>query len=461
MFFLMWKYTYNLRGLYETPALPVDLDGVERRRAAAAAIIASVRLSGRILLTEAESKEILAAYDIPVVETRVAHTRDEAAGIAAELGFPVVVKLFSETVAHKTDVGGVELNLQDDRDVREAFDRVQASVSAKAGPAHFQGVTVQPMMKADGGYELILGSMTDPQFGPIVLFGAGGQLVEVARDRALGLPPLTTTLARRMMEQTRILEALKGVRGRKPVDLPALEALLVRFSQLVVEQRWIREVDINPLLASDERLVALDARIFVHGLDVEEEALPPLPIRPYPVQYVREWQLKDGTPVTIRPIRPEDEPAMVRFHEHLSERSVYFRYFHMLKLNQRVAHERLTRICFIDYDREMALVAERRDPAAAEREILGVGRLTKLRGVNEAEFAVVIRDEMQGKGLGWEFMSRLKDIARDEGVQRLTADVLVENVEMVRLCEHVGFEVSVRDDDPQVMRVTLDLGGAP
>jgi acetyltransferase len=457
MFFLMWKYSYNLRGLYETPALPVDAEGVERRRADAARIIASVRASGRTLLTEAESKLVLAGYDIPVVDTRIARTQDEAAVIAAGLGFPVVVKLYSHAVTHKTDVGGVELNLQDEADVRRAWDRIRDAVSAKSAPEHFEGVTVQPMMKADGGYELIVGSVADPQFGPVVLFGAGGQLVEVYRDRALALPPLNTTLARRMMEQTRILEALKGVRGRKPADLPAIERLLVRFSQLIVEQRWIREVDINPLLVSDERLVALDARIVVHGPEVAEDALPPLPIRPYPAQYVRDWRLKDGTPITIRPIRPEDEPLMVTFHEKLSERSVYLRYFHMLKLNQRVAHERLTRICFIDYDREMALVAERRDPATGEREVLGVGRLTKVHGHREAEFAIVIRDEVQGKGLGCELLSRLKDVARAERLQRVTADVLSENVEMVRLCEKQGFTVTVKDDDPQVMHVALNL----
>jgi acetyltransferase len=457
MFFLMWKYSYNLRGLYETPALPADLDGVERRRADAAAIIETARASGRDQLTEAESKLVLAGYGIPVVETRIARTQAEAVAIAVDLGFPVVAKLYSHAVTHKTDVGGVELNLQDEADVRRAWDRIRDAVSQKSAPEHFEGVTVQPMMRADGGYELIVGSATDPQFGPVVLFGAGGQLVEVYRDRALALPPLNTTLARRMMEQTRILEALKGVRGRKPVDLPALERLLVRFSQLIVEQRWIREVDINPLLASDELLVALVARIIVHAPDVREEDLPPLSIRPYPVQYEREWRLKDGTPVTIRPIRPEDEPLMVRFHEKLSERSVYFRYFHLLKLNQRVAHERLTRICFIDYDREMALVAESRDAANGEREVLGVGRLTKVHGRMEAEFAIVIRDEAQGKGLGSELLSRLKDVARDERLQRVTADVLSENVEMVRLCEKQGFRVVVKDDDPQVMQVTLDL----
>ena len=203
------------------------------------------------------------------------------------------------------------------------------------------------------------------------MFGTGGQLVEVFKDRALALPPLNTTLARRMMEQTKIYQALKGVRGRKPVDLAALEQLMVRFSQLVAEQRWIKEIDINPLLASADDLVALDARVVLHDPKTTEEQLPKLAIRPYPTQYVSTWKMKDGKKVTIRPIRPEDEPLMVKFHETLSERSVYLRYFSPLKLQQRVAHERLTRICFNDYDREIALVAEYKD-GDGKSQILGV-----------------------------------------------------------------------------------------
>ena len=234
-----------------------------------------------------------------------------------------------------------------------------------AGAGHFQGVTVQPMVKLDG-YELIIGSSLDPQFGPVLLFGTGGQLVEVFKDRSLGLPPLNTTLARRMMEQTRIITALKGVRGRRPVDLAALEQLLVRFSYLVVEQPWIKELDINPLLASPDRLLALDARVIVHGPEVQDAEILRPAIRPYPTQYVSSWTAKDGMPLVIRPIRPEDEPLLVQFHGTLSDRSVVLRYFHVMTLSTRVAHERLTRICFIDYDREMALVAERQDPQSGQ-----------------------------------------------------------------------------------------------
>ncbi len=241
--------------------------------------------SGRTILTEFESKELLSAYGIPTVATTTAAAEEEAVKCADEIGYPVVLKLYSETITHKTDVGGVQLNLRDAEAVRAAYRQIKKAVTEKAGAEHFQGVTVQPMIKLDG-YELILGSSIDPQFGPVLLFGTGGQLVEVFKDRALALPPLNTTLARRMIEQTKVFAALKGVRGRKPVDIAGLEDLLVRFSQLVVEQPWIKEIDINPLLASPERLLALDARVVLHEPEVKEENCRSLAIRPYPMQYV-------------------------------------------------------------------------------------------------------------------------------------------------------------------------------
>jgi acetyltransferase len=272
MFTYMWRYTDNLRGLYETPVLPADLDATSAR-AQGEKIIQAVRSSRRTILTEFESKQLLAAYGIPIAENRIATNEDEAVKHANEIGYPAVLKLFSETITHKTDVGGVQLNLADADDVRRAYRAIYKSVSDKAGAQHFQGVTVQPMIRLTDGYELIIGSSIDPQFGPVLLFGTGGQLVEVFRDRALALPPLNTTLARRMIERTTIYKALKGVRGRKPVDLPALEQLMVRFAQLVVEQRWIKEIDINPLFASPERLIALDARVVVHDASVTRDQL--------------------------------------------------------------------------------------------------------------------------------------------------------------------------------------------
>jgi len=450
VFNYMWQYADNLKALYETPAMPEDSVAWTPDRKLVESVIAKSRAEGRTILTEFESKQVLAAYGIPVAKTIIAESRADAVKAADEIGYPVVLKLYSETITHKTDVGGVQLNLSTAEAVANAFDAIQTSVTAKVGAQHFQGVTVQPMIKLRDAYELIIGSSLDPQFGPVLLFGTGGQLVEVFKDRALGLPPLNTTLARRMMEQTKIYKALKGVRGRKPVDLVALEVLMVRFSALVAEQRWIKEIDINPLLVSPDGLIALDARVVVHGPDVALDQVPRTAIRPYPTRYVVPWTMKDGIEVTIRPIRPEDEPALVHFHETLSERTVYLRYFHLMNLEQRIQHERLTRICFIDYDREMALVAERRNPETGESEILGVGRAMKIHGTSEAEVAVVISDQWQGRGLGKELLARLLIVGADEKLTKLTADILPDNRGIMRICEKLGFTLKHSLDDDVV-----------
>ena len=443
VFNYMAQFSENLKSLYETPAAVGD--DIPSFPADAAALIDAARASGRTLLTEFESKRLLAAYGIPTVRTEVATSEDEAARLAAAIGYPVVLKLHSETVTHKSDVGGVHLNLADDAAVRAAW-------KAMAGLTGFDGATVQPMVKLDG-YELILGSSVDPQFGPVMLFGSGGKLVEVYRDRALGLPPLNSTLALRMMERTRIFRALLGVRGRGPVDLRALEGLLVRFSRLVVEQRWIREIDINPLLVSETSQVALDARVLIYPASTPATALPRVAIRPYPSRYAQAAVLKDGTPVTVRPIRPEDEPLVARFHSTLSDQSVYFRYFHYINLNQRVSHERLTRICFNDYDREMALVAE------AGGEILGAARFTRLRATNSAEFAMVVSDRCQRRGLGRLLLGQLVEVARREGLEALTGDTLPENRPMIALARQAGFSAE-EDRAEGTIKLYLALAGA-
>jgi acetyltransferase len=447
----MWRYAYNLKGLYETPSL--SNASVPMDSARANAIVQNARKSGRTILTEYESKQLLQAYGIPTVDTRVARTEDEAVSTAKAIGFPVVLKLYSETITHKTDVGGVQLNLRDEAAVRGAYKLIETSVNEKTGKGNFLGVTVQPMAKLDG-YEIIIGSSLDAQFGPVLLFGSGGQLVEVYKDSALALPPLNTTLARRMVEQTKIFKALKGVRGRKPVDLAALEELLVRFSQLVVEQPWIKEIDINPLLASSDRLLALDARVVVYGPEMKEDKLPKLAIRPYPTQYTGAFKMKDGTTVNIRPIRPEDEPAVAKFHEKLSERTVQLRYFQPMNLKQRTSHERLTHICFIDYDREMALVAERKD-AKGEPEIIAVQRLSKLHGLNAAESAVVIVDEAQHKGLGTELMRRSLEVAKAEKLHRVICKILTDNMDMQAVARKLGFKFQPPSNDVVVAEMEL------
>ncbi len=456
VFHYMWQYTYNLRALYETPVLPTDFDEAARGRAEAAKTIEAARKAGRTILTEVESKQLLAAYGIPTVPTRVATGEDEAVRLADEFGYPVVLKLHSETITHKTDVGGVRLNLTDAEAVRRAYRAIESAVGEKVGAQHFQGVAVQSMIKLEG-YELIIGSSLDVQFGPVLLFGTGGQLVEVYKDRALGLPPLNTTLARRMMERTKIYAALKGVRGRKAVDLAALEQIMVRFSYLVVEQHWVKEIDINPLLASEDRLIALDARVVLHGPEVTEDALPKLAIRPYPSQYVAPWTMRDGTEVVIRPLRPEDEPLLVKFHETLSEQSVYMRYFHMVALTQRIAHDRLMRICFLDYDRELALVADYKHPDTGEHEILGVARLSREPGTDEAQFGVLVADPVQKLGLGAELVHRLVAVGREEKIRKITAEMLPDNYAMQKVCERLGFRLE-RLAEEGVVRAEIELG---
>jgi acetyltransferase len=275
----------------------------------------------------------------------------------------------------------------------------------------------------------------------VLLFGAGGTLVEVFKDKSLALPPLTTTLARRMMEQTKIFEALEGVRGRKPVDIEALERLLVRFSQLVVEQRWIKEIDINPLLASPERIIALDARVVLHDPATKEEDLPISAIRPYPVHLSTPFTIQTGEEVLIRAIRPEDEPLMASFNRTISPYSIYLRYFHPVSPTQLVSHDQLAALCFVDYDREMALVAEKKNERGGV-EIVGMGQLTKLQGTSEGEFALLINDQYQRTGLGTELLARLLDIGRDEGLDKVVAEILPENEGMRRVCSKLGFSFS-------------------
>jgi len=454
-FAYMWKFTKNLQALYETVGFRHD-SASELDRETASAIIEKARNSNRYLLTEAESKQLLASYGISTVPTVIATSPDEAVSIAEEMGYPVVLKLHSETVTHKTDVGGVQLNLIGEQAVRTAFESIKVGVNEKHSTDDFLGVTVQPMINLSDAYELIIGSSIDPQFGPVILFGMGGSLVEVFKDRALGLPPLNATLARRMMERTKIFEALKGVRGRPPVDLTALESLLVNFSQLVAEQNWIKELDINPLLASHEGLLALDARVVIHNVK-DESKLPKLAIRPYPSQYISPWTMKDGTQVIIRPISAEDEMLMREFHESLSDKTVYMRYLSPMLLSTRITHDRLARVTHNDYDREIALVVEG-EGAVGKRALFGVARLSKLRGRDEeARFTMLISDDYQGKGLGYELLTRIIQIGRDEKIKSIIALMSPNNTAMKKLCRLVGFSSFEIDSQNGMLKAQINL----
>ncbi|MFA6917155.1 MAG: bifunctional acetate--CoA ligase family protein/GNAT family N-acetyltransferase [Parachlamydiales bacterium] len=452
-FATMWRYSDHLKTLYEVPALR-NTEIKDEARNAVKAIIDKARQEKRTLLNEYESKNILELYKIPCVETRIAKNVQEAVEAARTMPFPYVVKLFSHTITHKTEVGGVKLNLKSEKEVEEAFNAILQSVTEKVGKEHFEGVTVQRMIPRDG-YEIILGSSTDAQFGPVLLFGTGGQLVEVYKDSALGLPPLNTNLARQLMAKTKIYEALKGVRGRKSADMPLLEKVLVSFSQLVVEHKWIKECDINPLLIGPEHLIAVDARILLH--DCEEKDIPALAIRPYPIEYISKAKLKNGTEVLIRPIRPEDEPAMVVFHRELSENSVRQRYFEFISLDKRVAHQRLSRICFTDYDREIALVAEMEHHKQGSLSIImGFARISRLANREEAELKMIIADAYHNKGLGNLFITRLLEVAKQENIKRVFALVLSENEGMIHLCQKKGFK-RIPHPDPLLTNLVCNL----
>jgi acetyltransferase len=452
-FVYMWRYSYNLRGLYETPVLRPEAEaGINR--AAVREMIARAREQNRCLLTETESKHLLNLYGVPTVETRIATSAEEAVKHAKALGFPVVLKVHSETVTHKSRVGGVRLHLRDATSVRKAYGEIKKAIQKNVGEGHFLGVAVQSMVVREG-IELIVGSSIDPQFGPVILFGSGGRMVEVFKDRALALPPLNTTLARRMMEQTRVFGELHRADEEGEMQLAQLEDVLVKFSQLVTEQPWIKEIDINPLLVSSDGLIGLDARVVLHPAEMKEEELPKPAVRPYPEQHVGRWTMKSGVEVTIRPIRPEDEPLMIDFHQRLSDRTVYLRYFQPLKLTQRTAHERLTRICFIDYNREMALVGVFNDPKTGPQ-IIAVGRLSKLHGKSEAEVAVLVRDDFQHQGLGTELVRRLMIVAKEDKVQFVHSTMLGINREMRAICNRLGFALRVDlEDDLVNARVAL------
>lgn len=429
-FATMWRYNENLQSLYETPlftkqSIPLHIMQAHH-------IVERVRKEKRTLLSEYESKQVLASYAIPTVETVIATREEEALHEASRIGFPIVLKLFSHTITHKSDIGGVKLNLQTLDDVKEAF----RAIKNAAGP-DFDGVSVQPMIKSKG-IELIIGSSCDPQFGPVLLFGAGGTMVEVFRDRALDFPPLNNTLSRRMMQKTKIYEALKGFRGQKSVPLDKLEELLVAFSIMIANEPWIKECDINPLLATPDGFIALDARIVLHEPDMNENELPKLACRPYPVQYVTHQRLRDDVEIVVRPICPEDEPALISFHQALSDESVRQRYFEFKTLSERTRHERLVRICCSDFDRNITIVAHKKNDAS----VMGVARLSREPISSHGDIKMIISDAHHKKGLGTILLSNLISIASKEAIKTLSATVLTENKGMLHLLEKAGFNLA-------------------
>jgi acetyltransferase len=412
-------------------------------------IVAAALDAGRELLHEAEAKAVLAAYGIPVVETRIASSVEEAAGAAAAIGFPVALKILSPDITHKSDVGGVALDLESAAQVRSAADAMLARVGARRPDARVSGFTVQRMVRRPGAHELIAGASVDPLFGPVILFGQGGTAVEVIADRAVALPPLNLKLARELVSHTRVARLLAGYRDRPPADHDAIHAALVQLSQLLIDVAEIAELDINPLLADERGVLALDARIRVARATAG--AHDRLAIRPYPDELEERVALR-GETVVLRPIRPEDTPQHQRFLERLDIEDIRMRFFYT---KRNFAPSELARLTQIDYEREMAFIATRPEEPSGE-ETLGVIRTITDPENERAEFAIIVRSDMKGGGIGRLLLEKMIGYCARRGTRTMVGDVLRENARMLNLVRELGFTVE-RSPDPDVVSVTLPL----
>lgn len=445
-FLYMYEYTRNLELLSQVPPkLSTDLffDRDQVFRTIYECFDQEVEL-----LSEIQSKKILAAYGIPVNETVLAASADEAVALAASLEQPVAMKLISPDISHKSDADGVQLDLRNEEDIRRAFQQIMAGAKAYDPNARITGVALQTYI-AHPDFELLIGSKTDENFGPVLCFGSGGIFAEVLHDRALGLPPLNRLLARRMMEDTRILPLLKGYRKHPPADLEKLEELLIRLSQLVIDFPEIVELDMNPVLVKDGQPCAVDARIRLAR--VESGAKLHLVISPYP-QHLERHDLTDmQMPLFIRPIKPEDAPLFVELFNSLTPTSIYYRFFSVVKT---LSPDILARFTQIDYDREISFVGL--DDREGEERMLGVANIVGEPDGKRGEFSVLIGDPWQGKGIGAKLLLQCLGIAQERGMEIVWGTVLAENRYMVALGKKLGFTVK-QSEEPTEYKLTIDL----
>ncbi len=451
-FMHMVTYRRNQEQLLETP--PSVPERFTPDYDSANALIDKARAEGREILSEPEAKQLLAAYGIDTVPTEVADTPEAAAAAADRLGYPAAIKILSPDITHKSDVGGVALDLEDADAVHNAAEAMQRRVAETYPNAVLQGFSVQPMVKRAGAWELIAGFTEDAQFGPVVLFGQGGTAVEVIKDKALGLPPLNLKLARDMIVQTRVYRQLKGYRDREAADLEAIQLTLTRIAQIAADLSAVKELDINPLLASAEGVVALDARV---RIGKNGEGSQRLAIRPYPRELEATVTADDGTQYLLRPILPEDEPALHRAFAHLTPEQIRLRFFAPMKQLSHMAAARFTQI---DYHREMALIITDADKVPGEAELYGAVHLHADPDGEVGEYSIVVRNDLTRQGLGRILMERVIDYARDRGIQRIVGDVLRENQPMLALCQQLGFEEHVDPEDRDIIRVLLPLDRA-
>ena len=445
----MYQYKRNLELLYETPEeLPIDSSPPKRP---IMNILRQAASENRETLTEDEAKRLLDYYNFPVVKTEVAKSAEEAVNLARRIGYPVVLKILSPQITHKTDVGGVVLDLTSDAQVRESFGLMTERAKKACPQAEILGVTVQSMIKREG-YEVIIGGKSDPLFGPVILFGLGGVAVELFKDYAMGLPPLNTTLARKMMAQTKVFQLLKGYRNQPGVNLKLLEEIMLLFSQLLIDFPQLKEIDINPLILTEKEAYILDARVIFDKANLEKEFEPHqhLVISPYPKKYELIWHLKDGREILFRPIKPEDEPLWLEMFQSFSEESIRYRFFQILK---ETPHEVRVRYCNIDYDREIAIVPIIKEENTAK--ILGVGRLTIEPDGKTGEIAFIVRDKWQGLGLGAKLVDYVIEIAAEKGIKRIVAIIMRQNHKAINLVEKMGFQLKKQDEDTVIATLQL------
>ena len=445
-FMYMHSYARNLEMSREIP--PKLSKSFEFGQSGAKSIIENAPNRGGTLLTEAESKALLKAYGIPVNRTEVASSAEEAQNLAQEMGYPVVMKINSRDIIHKSDAGGVQLNVRNDEGVEIAFEKIMTGANAYDPNAQILGVTVQPMLERPD-YELILGCKKDVQFGPVILFGMGGIMTEILKDRAIALPPLNRLLARRLMQGTRVYRILKGYRNRPAANLESLEEILIRLAQLVTDFPEVEELDINPMILIGDQAVAVDGRVIVKPSQIPSPHH--LVISPYPNQYEMTVTTKGGLGLFIRPIKPEDAPLLVDLFHSLSERSIYYRFFSPLK---SLPPEMLARFTQLDYDRDMALVAF--DQTHLAEKMLGVARFMGYPGGKSGEIAVAVGDAWHGKGVGATLLKRLLMIAKERGMESLGGPVLEENTQMLTLARKFGFRVS-RHPGERAYEIKMDL----
>jgi acetyltransferase len=447
-YFYMYSYERNLEVMHETPSdLRVNQSPPKNNLKT---LIRKTAASGRIVLTEEESKRFLINYGIPTVKTYLASSPEQGVGAARTLGYPLVLKVASPDITYKSDVGGVITGITSEEELRAEYDRLLKRVTESCPEAKITGITVQKMIeKID--YEVILGAKKDEDFGSVIMFGMGGTSVQIFQDFAVGLPPLNQTLARRLIEETKAYRLLKGYRGKQPADLAKLEQIIVNFSNLIIDFPEIAEVDINPIAITDGAAYALDARIVIDKNCIEyTSAYPHLIITPYPTKYIMTWRMTDGTEVLLRPIRPEDEPMEHEMLSTLSEKTLRERFFQAIK---HITHEMHIRFCNIDYDREMAIVAELRE--GEKKRIIGIGRLIIEPDGKAAEFAVVVHDDFHGKGLGYKLVDMMIGIAQEKALEEVYALVQSDNTRMLSVCRKLGCAVDQLPD--KLSRVSLQM----